>query len=249
MELKNFTKSDIPYDILEGFGLTRQMIDDLPESVLQKLLTGRNTPPLPVEDRTQDGVPVYAISKISLFRKDDGEMDVYFTPKMEILDLEKFPELTAEMLKSGKVVRTDRGYAQYNDIIEQVDFVPYGIILHNLENIQDMIGFSQRDRDNLLKGNPVEIKDGEYAGCTVGIDLSSDSLVRLSKGGLAEWEREEAENKMQKYNFGMFGCWVCDENNVMSYVNVQDYDKHPDLMDAYESQSMQTEEGQQKGIK
>ncbi len=247
MELKNFTKNDIPYDILEGFGLTRQMIDDLPDSVHQKLLSGRNTPPLPVEDRTQDGETVYAISKISLFRKENGEMDVYFTPKMEILDVSMFKDLTADILKSGKVVRTNRGYAQYNDIIEQVDFVPYGILFHNLENIQEIIGFSQRDRDILLKGSPVEIKEGEYAGCTVGIDLSSDSLIRLSKGGLGEWEREEAENKMQKYNFGMFGCWVCDDSNVLHYINVQDYDKHPDLMDAYETQNLQ--ETQQSKIK
>lgn len=238
MELKNFTKQDIPYEILAGFGLTKQMIDDLPQSVQQKLLTGRNTPPLPVEDRTQDGEPVQAISKIALFRKDNGEMDVYFTPKMELLDISMFPELNAESLKTGKVMRTDRGYAQYNDIIEQVDFVPYGILLHNLENVQELIGFSQKERDTLLKGNPVEIKDGPYAGCTVGIDLSSDSLVRLSKGGIVEWEREEAENKMQKYNFGIFGCWVCDDSNVMHYVNVQDYDKHPDLMDAYETMNV-----------
>ena len=239
MELQNFTRQDIPYEILEGFGLTKKMIDDLPDSVMQKLLTGRNTPPLPVEDRTQDGETVYAITKISLFRRDDGEMDVFFTPRMELLDLEKVPELTVESLKKGKVLRTDKGYAQYDEVIDQVAFVPYGILLHNLENIQMMIGLSQKDRDTILKGSPVVITDGEYKGCTIGIDLGHENMIRLSKGNAMDWEREETVNNMEKYNFGMFGCWVCDDNSLMHYVKTQDYDKHPDLMDAFEAQNRQ----------
>lgn len=239
MELENFTKQEIPYDILDDFGLTKQMIDDLPQSVLQKLLTGRSTPPLPVKSMTQDGEVSNAVTKISLVRKPDGEIDVFFTPRMELLDLDKFPELTAENLKKGTVVRTDKGYAQYNDIIEQVAFVPYGLLLHNLENIQDMVGFSQHDRDQILKGNPVEINEGDYRGCTIGIDLTHENLIRLSKGDNIDWKLEEAVNKMQKYNFGIFGCWVCDDNSVMNYVSEKDYDQHPDLMDAYETMVQQ----------
>lgn len=239
MELQNFTRKDIPYEILAGFGLTKQMIDDLPNSVQQKLLTGRNTPPLPVEDRTQDGEIAHAISKISLFRRDDGEMDVYFTPRKELMNISRFPDIDPEKLKSGKVLRVNNGYIQYNDIIEQVAFVPYGILTHNLQNVQDKVGFSQKDMDALIKGNPVVISEGEYKGCTVGIDLLSDNLVRLSKGNVEDWQKEEGENKMQKYNFGMFGCWVCEENSIMHYIQSQDYDRHPDLMDAYEIMNRQ----------
>ena len=239
MEIQNFTKNDIPYDILTGFGLTKRMIDDLPKSVYQKLLTGRATPPLPVEDRTQDGEIAHAISKIKLFRREDGEMDVYFTPRKDLLDLSKFPEADADKLRKGKVIRVSNGYIQYNDIIEQVAFVPYGILTHNLQSVQDKVGFSQKDMDSLIKGNPVVIQEGPYKGCTVGIDLLNENLIRLSKGNAEEWSQEEQENKMQKYNFGMFGCWVCEDNSVMHYVESQEYDRHPDLMDAFEAMNRQ----------
>ena len=182
MEIQNFTREDIPYDILEGFGLTRKMIDDLPKSVLQKLLTGRATPPLPVEDRTQDGETSHAVSRIALFRRDDGKMDVFFIPRLELMDIGEFPELSGDSLRRGKVLRTDRGYAQYNEVIDQVRTVPYGIVLHNLENIQEIVGFTQKDRDTILKGSPVVITEGEYRGCTIGIDLAHENMIRLSKG-------------------------------------------------------------------
>ena len=32
---ERFTPQEIPYEILERFGLTREMIDDLPQNVMQ----------------------------------------------------------------------------------------------------------------------------------------------------------------------------------------------------------------------
>lgn len=43
-----FSMGDIPYDILQGYGISQEMIDDLPEDVLNDLLSGRRTPPMPV---------------------------------------------------------------------------------------------------------------------------------------------------------------------------------------------------------
>ena len=38
MYRENLTERDIPYEILEKHGLTHEMIDDLPQSVMNKLL-------------------------------------------------------------------------------------------------------------------------------------------------------------------------------------------------------------------
>ena len=45
---ERFTPQEIPYEILERFGLTREMIDDLPQNVMQRLLSARTTPVLPI---------------------------------------------------------------------------------------------------------------------------------------------------------------------------------------------------------
>ena len=37
MHKENFTERDIPYELLEKHGLSQAMIDDLPQSVMNKL--------------------------------------------------------------------------------------------------------------------------------------------------------------------------------------------------------------------
>ena len=233
----NFTKTDIPYDILEEFGLTRQMINDLPESIMNRLLTGRITPPLPVNDTTQDGEKCSAMAKIALIRKENGNMDVLFWPRMEMLDLDQMPNISEESVKSGKVFRTEKGYAQYNGTIEQIMQVPYRIVLHNIEAIQDTVGLSQKDTDAILKGKPVTITEGEYKGCSIGIDLENDNAIRLSKGTTRDWEKEESIDDVKKYNFGVFGCWIRDEKDTLHYMKNSEYENHPDVMEAFEKQN------------
>ena len=40
MHKENFTERDIPYELLEKHGLSQAMIDDLPQSVMNKMLHG-----------------------------------------------------------------------------------------------------------------------------------------------------------------------------------------------------------------
>ena len=53
--LERFKEQDIPYDDLAKFGLTQEMIDDLPQSVMTRLLSSRETPLLPLTTKTVDG--------------------------------------------------------------------------------------------------------------------------------------------------------------------------------------------------
>ena len=50
----NFDENEMPYDILERFGLTQAMIDDLPTDVLQNIHNGRKSPVLPVHITADD---------------------------------------------------------------------------------------------------------------------------------------------------------------------------------------------------
>ena len=54
-ELK-FSESEIPYEELANFGLSQEMIDDFPESIMNKFLSGQRTPLLPIERADFDGV-------------------------------------------------------------------------------------------------------------------------------------------------------------------------------------------------
>ena len=54
----NFDENEMPYGILERFGLTQAMIDDLPTDVLQNIYNGRKSPVLPVHITADDGEEV-----------------------------------------------------------------------------------------------------------------------------------------------------------------------------------------------
>ena len=44
MSIKKFKENEIPYEKLEKVGLTRQMIEDLPEDALSSILAGQRSP-------------------------------------------------------------------------------------------------------------------------------------------------------------------------------------------------------------
>ena len=75
---EKFTEQEIPFGILERFGLTQEMVEDLPQSIMQKLLSSRWTPVLPIitEDDNEEKHKAYA--RITLVRKTDGTVDVCF---------------------------------------------------------------------------------------------------------------------------------------------------------------------------
>lgn len=86
----NFDENEMPYDILERFGLTQAMIDDLPTDVLQNIHNGRKSPVLPVHITADDGEEVKARTRFSLVRTAEGGVDVLFYPQLDEFDLKLF---------------------------------------------------------------------------------------------------------------------------------------------------------------
>ena len=82
MHFENFTERDIPYGTLANYGLTHEMIDDLPESVMTKLLHGCYTPILPLTIKTDVG-DISVMSRIALRSGIGGEVKVVLKPKIE----------------------------------------------------------------------------------------------------------------------------------------------------------------------
>ena len=67
MNIQRIEENEIPYEELSKFGLTQEMIDDLPEPIMNKFLGGMRTPLLPINQVDGDGVihkgPTHTASK------------------------------------------------------------------------------------------------------------------------------------------------------------------------------------------
>ena len=48
MKQVRFEFEELPYETLSQFGLTREMIEDLPMRILEELSRGRHSPVLPI---------------------------------------------------------------------------------------------------------------------------------------------------------------------------------------------------------
>ena len=64
--INHFEESEIPYGTLERFGLTQDMVEDLPVDVLQNIHNGRRSPVLPIAITTEDGETETARTRFSL---------------------------------------------------------------------------------------------------------------------------------------------------------------------------------------
>ena len=59
---KSFSEEEIPYETLSDFGLTREMIEDLPMSVIDDITAGNVTPVLPIRVKADDDRSIRAKS-------------------------------------------------------------------------------------------------------------------------------------------------------------------------------------------
>jgi hypothetical protein len=73
----------------------------------------------------------------------------------------------------------------------------------------------------LQKGLPISVIDGEEVH-TVGIDLMDKSGIRIAQGDERKW-REEQNRSVDKYNFGLNGCWMADDEGNLDYVPEESY--------------------------
>ena len=57
-KVEKFSETDIPYGILEQFGMTEEMVEDLPLPVMNDLLAGKLTPviALKIKKKKEEGL-------------------------------------------------------------------------------------------------------------------------------------------------------------------------------------------------
>lgn len=211
VNLERFSESEIPYDKLARFGLTQEMIDDLPQVIMQRLLASRETPMLPIVTENQNGNKVLSEARIALVRIDDGTVGVAFSPKWETSDLSEFQESQQRTLLAGKVILVDvkdKGacFVLYDDTIQQAMTVPVGVIRHNISLLGNDLGRSIRQCEDIAKGKVIQIADERGNITSVGVDLQEMLGLRSADGDTLAWQQEAMADKLPPYSFGIYGC-------------------------------------------
>ena len=100
----SFKEEEMPYEVLETFGLTREMIEDLPLRILQPISIGRRSPVLPIQVKDNQGNIIKSRTRFSLIRNEDGKVDVLFYPQLQQSNLSQFSEDKRNKLLSGKAI-------------------------------------------------------------------------------------------------------------------------------------------------
>lgn len=230
MKQVRFELEELPYQTLERFGLTQEMIEDLPMRALDDLCNGRHSPVLPIRVRDENGELVESRARIAFVSKDNGQTDVMFYPVLKSSPLERYDETQQKQLLAGKAIIADmetedgrhsKAFVQIDPETKQVMSVPTPVIGRNLQVFAEVFHLGPLELKSMQHGDPLTvIVDNEPA--TIGIDLRTKTGIRFCSGDEQKW-REQTKREWDKYTFGVYGCWVMGDDGNLDYVPEEEY--------------------------
>jgi hypothetical protein len=230
MKRNTFEEFEIPYSTLEKFGLTHEMVEDLPMFVLDDISNGKPTPVLPIRIKDDDGNTIESKARFALLRGENGKVDVVFYPVLKYAPLEQFDANQQELLKDGKSVMADvtspsgeiiKAFVQIDTETNQVMAVPTAVIGRNMQVLSDELNLSSGEMKILQNGDALSFVSGEEM-VTVGVDLRNKTGLRFAEGDAQKWQ-EQGKRDWDKFTFGCYGCWVMDDDGNLGYVSEDDY--------------------------
>lgn len=230
MKREKIELNELPYQTLAQFGLTQEMIEDLPMRVLDDLGDGRHSPVLPIEVTDENGERIKSRTRLAFIRKEDGQVDVMFYPALKTSPLERYDEAQQKQLLSGKAIiadvrtaegRASKAFVQVDAGTNQVMTVPTPVIGRNLQVLAEQMRLGSAEVKGLQHGDPLTlIVDNDLV--TVGIDLNAKTGIRMCRGDEMKW-REQGKRDWDKYTFGVYGCWMMDDDGNLDYVPEAQY--------------------------
>lgn len=230
MKMLKFQNEQLPYGILAKFGLTQEMIEDLPQRVLEDIYDGRRSPVLPISVRNSDGEEILARTRFAFVRREDGETDVVFFPQLKKSQLDRFLPEERKALQANRAIiatvttaegRQVQAFHQIDAGTNQILYVPTPVIGRNLELVANEMKLTPAELACLQKGLPITLMDGDSM-YTVGIDLNERTGIRLVEGDERKW-REEQRKDIGPYTFGVNGCWMTDGEGNLDYIPEESY--------------------------
>ena len=234
--MNSFNEETFPYDLLAGFGLTQEMIDDLPGHVLETIGNGGRSPLLPIEIPTKFGsVSAYTKFRISDTITENGKCGIVFYPQLMKADLCMFNEKEQELLLEGRTILADidiaakegeqkhkeKCFVQIDKDTNHVFYVHSAVVGRNLKGVDSVVDLSNEDIEKLSNGELITVTEPAYM--TIGIDIFSETGIFVCPGDEESW-KSLVGKQMEKYNFGIYGCWI-NENGVLRYVKEEDFDE------------------------
>ena len=230
MNIPMFSEQDIPYNILNQFGLTEEMISDLPEHSLRAIYAGQRSPVLPITVEGENGESVSCRTRFCLIRNEEDEVDMVFIPQLIESDLSSFSPEKQEILKKGLAVtdlmatsegREVMAFHQIDRETSQVLSVPTPVIGRNIQIIADNLHLTPTEMSCLSNGQPLTLSMNDNS-MTIGVDLNETTGLRANNGDEKLW-LQNPKRDWDKYNFGLYGCWTMDDEGNLDYVNEANY--------------------------
>ncbi|MCS2613151.1 DUF4099 domain-containing protein [Bacteroides fragilis] len=230
MKKEQFELNEFPYPTLERFGLTQEMIEDLPMRVLEEIGHGEYSPVLPVRVADENGEVIESRSRFAFIRMEDGKADVVFYPALKSSPLEQYDEAQQKQLLDSKAIIADvempdgrhsKAFVQIDEGTKQVMYVPTPIIARNLKVMAEVMHLGAVEINGMQHGEPLTVAvEGEAV--TVGIDLHNKTGIRFCAGDAQKW-KEQPKREWDRYTFGCYGCWVMDDDGNLDYVPEDEY--------------------------
>jgi len=229
-----FTYDEIPYGELSRFGLTQEMIEDLPENVLVTISKGGRSPLLPMEIPARFGsVSCHAKFRLTNTIREDGTSELVFYPKLKEASLDVFSESEKTLLLEGKAIfasielsdivdsdHKETCYVQIDPDTNHVFYAHSSVIARNIRSMDSQLSLSVEDIKSLTRGQLVTIREPEFL--TIGINLFTDTGVFVCHGDAETWKALTAK-PMPLYSFGVEGCWINEDGNL-HYIKEEDFD-------------------------
>ena len=177
-----FNEEQVPYDLLGQYGLTREMIEDLPEAPYRDIMNGLLSPVLPVSVRDEAGNTISARTRIRLVGTDDGKVDVLFYPRLLRCELDSYSEAEQYELRQGRVILSHapddperKCFVQIDPDTNQVMYVPTPVIGRNIRNLMDRFELSTDDITLIQMGEAAVVGTGKDV-LAIGVDLSERTV-------------------------------------------------------------------------
>ena len=151
-------------------------------------------------------------------------------PVLESSPLERYDEAQQKQLLAGKAILADvetadgrhsKAFVQIDEETKQVMYIPTPIIGRNLQVLADIMHLGTMEVNSMQNGEPLTlVVDDEPV--TVGIDLHDKTGIRFCSGDSQKW-KEQPKREWDKYTFGVYGCWVMDDDGNLDYVPEEEY--------------------------
>uniref|UniRef100_A0AB33J6R3 DUF4099 domain-containing protein n=1 Tax=Prevotella sp. GTC17254 TaxID=3236794 RepID=A0AB33J6R3_9BACT len=246
-----FDENEIPYEKFEKIGLSQEMVDDLPEMVMKKLLGGHWSPILPICIGLDDDMQRVIQARIK-FERRDGFVDILIAPRSEMADLEDFTPEEQNTLRSGKIIITkmpgkEQCFVQLDDKTNRVFYIPVSLMENNLVSLQNELELSNEQVAQMCTGNICTISKREGI-FTFGFDFLSDGGIKVVNGDREEYD-SITSHELPKYSFGIYGCWIKDaDDSFKEYVPEENYTEEMQK-EFYHLGEENSQKAEQRGIR